>query len=197
MTKFDELDRQIVILLQKDGRVSNSEIARHVGVTEGTVRRRIERLVREKVIRIAAVANPFKIGLPTVALISVDADLARMQEVAMALVAMKEVRYVGYATGAHDIVIEAIFPNNAALLQFVSDRLSRIPGITRTETSIQLDVLKRSYEWEIPPAPSNRRYRRHAEAQGASERRRQARPAAPEATEAGGDAAVHAMTEEV
>lgn len=197
MTKFDELDRQIVLLLQKDGRISNSEIARRTGVTEGTVRRRIERLVHDKVIRIAAVANPFKIGLPTVALISIDADLTRLQEVAMALVAMKEVRYVGYATGAHDIVIEAIFPNNAALLQFVSDRLSRIPGIRRTETSIQLDVLKRSYEWEIPPAPSNRRYRRIAEAQGASEGRRPARPAAPEATEAGSDAAVHARAEEV
>lgn len=177
MTKFDELDRQIVALLQRDGRTSNSKIARRVGVTEGTVRRRIEQLVRDKVIRIAAVANPFKIGLSTVALISIDADLPKMQEVAMALVAMKEVRYVGYATGAHDIIIEAIFPNNAALLQFVSDRLSRIPGIVRTETSIQLDVLKRSYEWEIPAVGSSRRYHRHAEARDPSGRRRPTRPA--------------------
>lgn len=179
MTRFDNLDRQIVVLLQRDGRTTNSEIARRVGVTEGTVRRRVEQLVRNKVIRIAAVANPFKIGLSTVALISIDVDLPRMQEVAMALVAMKEVRYVGYATGAHDIIIEAIFPDNAALLQFVSDRLSRIPGIVRTETSIQLDVLKRSYEWEIPPVGGDGRYPRRAQAQGPTGRQSSRRPAGP------------------
>lgn len=147
---LDDLNRQIVLMLQKDGRLSNSEIARRLGVTETTVRRRIDRMVEDGIIRVAAVANPFKIGLQTVALISIDVDLPKLEDVARALVAMKEVRYVGYATGAHDIVIEAIFPDNAALLKFVSERLGRIPGIRRTETSIQLDVLKRSYEWEIP-----------------------------------------------
>lgn len=171
MTSFSEIDRQIVLLLQQNGRRSNSEIARRLGVTEGTVRRRIDRLVQDKIIRIAAVANPFKVGLPTVALISIDADLSRFQEVTQALVAMKEVRYVGCATGAHDIIIEAIFASNSDLLRFVSERLSQVPGILKTETSIQLDVLKRSYEWEIPPVPEQRHARRRVSAREATEDR--------------------------
>ncbi|MDR7434816.1 MAG: Lrp/AsnC family transcriptional regulator [Armatimonadota bacterium] len=148
---IDELDRQIIGLLQRDGRMPNSEIARHLGVAEGTVRRRIERLIHEGIVKIAAVANPFKIGLNTVALISVDVDLPRLTEVAQELVRMKEVRYVGYATGAHDIIIECLFPSNQALLKFLIEKLAQVPGVRRTETSIQLDILKRSYEWEIPP----------------------------------------------
>jgi Lrp/AsnC family transcriptional regulator for asnA, asnC and gidA len=148
---IDDLDRKIISLLQRDGRMSNSEIARQLGVAEGTVRRRVERLVQEEIIRIAAVANPFKIGLNTVALISIDVDLPKLVDVAQELVRMKEVRYVGYATGAHDIIIECLFPSNQALLRFLAERLATVPGIRRTETSIQLDILKRSYEWEIPP----------------------------------------------
>jgi len=195
---LDDLNRRIVLLLQRDGRLSNSEIARRLGVTETTVRRRIERMVNDGVIRVAAVANPFKIGLQTVALISIDVDLPRLEDVARALVAMKEVRYVGYATGAHDIVIEAIFPDNAALLKFVSERLGRIPGIRRTETSIQLDVLKRSYEWEIPvlrpEGPDGRRARRR---RVAPTRRRARDRAGADSTRPGPELPIRAQEEEV
>lgn len=147
---IDALDRQIIAILQRDGRTPNVEIARQLGVAEGTVRRRIERLVQEGIIKIAAVANPFKIGLGTVALIHVDVELPKVKEVAEKLVHMQEVRYVAYATGGHDIIIEAIFPSNQKLLEFLRDKLSPIPGIRQLETSIQLEILKRSYEWEIP-----------------------------------------------
>ena len=45
---MDELDRKIIALLQVDGRSSNAKIARAVGVSEGTVRRRLRRLIQEK-----------------------------------------------------------------------------------------------------------------------------------------------------
>lgn len=151
MTSLDDLDRQIILSLQRDGRLTNSELGRRLGVAEATVRRRIDRLLAEGIIHIAAVANPFKIGLPIVTLISIDVEPPRLAQVAQSLVAMKEVRYLGYSTGAHDIIIEALFPSNQALLRFLTERLAQIPGIRKTETSIQLDVLKRSYEWEIPP----------------------------------------------
>ena len=46
---MDELDRRIISLLQLDGRASNAKIAREVGVSEGTVRRRLRRLIQEDV----------------------------------------------------------------------------------------------------------------------------------------------------
>ena len=40
---MDELDTKIIAMLQEDGRASNAGIARRVGVSEGTVRRRLKR----------------------------------------------------------------------------------------------------------------------------------------------------------
>ena len=54
---MDELDRKIIALLQLDGRASNAKIAREVGVSEGTVRRRLRRLVLDDVVRIIPVPN--------------------------------------------------------------------------------------------------------------------------------------------
>ena len=52
---MDELDRKIMALLQMDGRASNAKIAREVGVTEGTVRRRLGKLLEDDFIEIMAV----------------------------------------------------------------------------------------------------------------------------------------------
>ncbi len=149
---LDALDREIITILQEDGRMSNTEIARRLGVAEGTIRRRIDRLVNEGFIKIAAVADPFKVGMGTVALIHLDVELTRLEEAAARLVEMSCVRVVAYATGVHDIIVEAIFASNQDLLAFLKDGLPRIPGIRNAETSVLLKLLKRSYEWELPPA---------------------------------------------
>ena len=45
---MDELDRKIVGILQQDGRASNAKIARQLGVSEGTIRRRLKRLIEDE-----------------------------------------------------------------------------------------------------------------------------------------------------
>ena len=149
-TCIDNLDRQIIAILQQDGRTANTELARQLGVAEGTIRRRIERLIDEGIIKIAAVTDPFKVGIGIVALIHLDVELSSLEAVAKRLVEMQCVRVVAYATGGHDIFVEAIFPSQQNLLEFFKDKLALIPGIQNTETSIVLSLLKRSYEWEIP-----------------------------------------------
>jgi len=147
---IDAMDRKIIALLQEDGRMSNTEIARRLGVAEGTIRRRLDRLVSEDFIKIAAIPNPFRVGMGTVALIHLDVELTHLEEVAARLVEMPCVRVVAYATGESDIVVEAIFSSNQDLLVFLKDRIPRIPGIRNAHTSILLKLLKRSYEWELP-----------------------------------------------
>ena len=55
---MDELDSKIIAMLQKDARVSNAGIARETGMSEGTVRRRVRRLVDEVFVNIVAMINP-------------------------------------------------------------------------------------------------------------------------------------------
>ncbi len=147
---MDDLDRRIIALLQLDGRASNVDIARALGVAEATVRKRIDRLISEGVIRIVAVPRVDKLGweVETVILLKVDAGHAL--RIGEQLAEMKEVRAVRYTTGEYDLVLEAVFPSNEDLLHFLTSRLAQIPGIRTTVTSYILKNIKQSCDWILP-----------------------------------------------
>ncbi|HOU24620.1 MAG TPA: AsnC family transcriptional regulator, partial [Anaerolineae bacterium] len=85
---IDATDRQIIALLQADGRASNVDIARAVGVTEGTVRKRVERLLSEGIIRVVAVPNVDKLGLEVETVIMLKVDLGQATRAGDALAVM-------------------------------------------------------------------------------------------------------------
>ena len=80
--QLDAVDRQIIRILQADGRTANVEVARRVGMSEATVRKRLERLVSEGVIHITAVPNPSKVGLSTVTFLTLDVELSLLERIA-------------------------------------------------------------------------------------------------------------------
>ena len=63
---LDAIDCQMIELLQKDGRISNTDIAKEIGLSEATVRTRLNRLIQDEVIQIVAVSNPIKLGFKIV-----------------------------------------------------------------------------------------------------------------------------------
>ncbi len=62
MQGLDEIDNQLINLLQRDGRASNIDLARQMGVSEGTIRRRFRNLVKEEIIRVVAIPDASKLG---------------------------------------------------------------------------------------------------------------------------------------
>jgi Lrp/AsnC family transcriptional regulator, regulator for asnA, asnC and gidA len=147
---LDELDRDIIRLLQRDGRKTNVEMAGVLHVTETTIRNRISRLTREGLMSVVAVPTPRAVGMTLSAIIGVSVQLPYLHRVADQLVACPEVRYVGMSTGRYDVIIEAFFSDQEHLLDFVSGRLGGLEGVSGIETSLILKVVKFSYEWEIP-----------------------------------------------
>jgi Lrp/AsnC family transcriptional regulator for asnA, asnC and gidA len=146
----DEVDREIIRLLQHDGRSSNTEIGRALGLTETTIRKRIARLLGEGLVNIVAVPTPEAVGMTTSAIIGISVQLVDLHAVSDRLVACPEVRYVGLSTGRYDVIVEAFFGDHEHLLEFISTKLGAMPGVTSVETSLILKVAKFSYEWEIP-----------------------------------------------
>jgi len=136
-------------MLQVDGRLSNTEIARVLEITETTVRKRIAHLLDERLISIVAVPTPEAAGMNLSAIIGISVELTAIHEVADAIRSYQEVRYVGMSAGRYDLMVEAFFTDQEHLLEFVTDKLGSLPGITNLETSIILKVVKFSYEWEI------------------------------------------------
>ena len=137
-------------VLQKDGRTSNTDIARALDVTETTIRKRIARLIDEDLVNVVAVPTPRAVGMTVSAIIGISVQLPSLQQVSERLVGYPEVRYVGVATGRYDIIVEAFFNDQEHLLEFVSRKLGALKGVTGAETSLILKVAKFSYEWEIP-----------------------------------------------
>ena len=153
---LDETDRQIIALLQRNGRQSNVEVARSLGLAEGTVRKRLDRLLGDGIIRIMALTDPATVGLPASVIIGIQAEVSQMGEVARRLAAIPEVRCVNIVTGTFDVMIEAVLPSGDYLLSFLIDKVSVIPGVRRTETSHVLKTVKQSCDWELPEQSAHR-----------------------------------------
>lgn len=151
-SKLDEIDRGLLAVLQKNGRTTNIELARLLGVSEATIRNRLGRLLREDLINIVAVPTPRAVGLTVSAIIGLSVTLPLLQDITDVLSKTPEVRYVGVSTGRYDLILEAFFADHDHLLGFLADRIGVLEGVRDVETSIILKVAKFSYEWEVPPS---------------------------------------------
>jgi len=145
---LDRLDQRIIVALEDDGRRPYREIARDLGVAEATVRSRVQRLVQSGWIRITAVGDPLKLGVPVTAITLIRTRAGRSQEAAEALTALPNVRFVGSSFGSADLIIQTLHPSIDALHDFVSERLPKeVPGVETTETFQLARVHKSSWDW--------------------------------------------------
>jgi Lrp/AsnC family transcriptional regulator for asnA, asnC and gidA len=142
---MDTLDRKIISRLESNGRASNAQIARDVGVSEGTVRRRLKRLIEESIITVVALPDPGKLGYNSEAIIGVQVDPDQVDAVAERLSSLKHTRWVAVTTGTYDVFAWATLTTAEALGIFLREEVGVIPGVRRTETFVNLAVTKREY----------------------------------------------------
>jgi Lrp/AsnC family transcriptional regulator for asnA, asnC and gidA len=152
MADLDDLDRQIVALLQEDARLSNRAIAARLHSSEPTVRRRMERLVDEGLVRIVAVASPFALGHKTIAIIGLQIDRSQQHAIERSLVALPDVHFVGLTLGGYDVIIEVWLPSAEALLDFLTREIGALPGVLRAEPWQVVKLSKYSYDWGEQPS---------------------------------------------
>ena len=138
----DDLDNQIVEILKKDGRASNAHIARALGVSEGTVRRRLRMLIEGGVIHVNVSLDPVKMGLTTEAIIGLEVAPDKMDPVCASLADFDEIGYVTLTTGAMDVFAWGRFSSTESLGLFLRSKVGKIPGVRRTETYMCISVRK-------------------------------------------------------
>jgi Lrp/AsnC family transcriptional regulator for asnA, asnC and gidA len=134
----DKLDTSIIDILQSDGRASNAGISRRVGVSEGTVRRRLKRLIQDEFIQVVALPDPAKMGLHSEALVGLQVDADRLDMVAGDLSGLKEVTWVAMTTGQYDIFAWVSVESSEALGILLRTKIGAIPGVRRSETFVSL-----------------------------------------------------------
>ncbi|MQF49158.1 Lrp/AsnC family transcriptional regulator [SAR202 cluster bacterium AC-647-N09_OGT_505m] len=142
---MDELDRSIIRILQLDGRASNAKIARQLGVSEGTVRRRLKRLIEDEAIQVLALPEPSKLGYTTEAVVALQVDPGKIEDVAYALAKVPEALNVAVTTGAFDLFAWVALPSPEDLHSFLLGTVGSIPGVRRSETFVTMSVKKRTF----------------------------------------------------
>ena len=143
---LDPVNRRIVQRLSRDARTSNRQIAAELGVTEGTVRARIKRMQDEKLIKITAVTNIDRIRGAAVAYLWIEVERSHQTEALVQRLAdMKEIGFVGVMIGRFDILAITMVRNTEHLAEFVHRRISTLPGVRRTESTLSVNFIKHDY----------------------------------------------------
>jgi Lrp/AsnC family transcriptional regulator, regulator for asnA, asnC and gidA len=148
---LDAVDRRILALLVEDGRKPAAEMARHIpGVSERSIRYRIERLKRSGVLRVSAIINPQALGYATIGDVVIDVAPGCLQEVAAQLVALDQVSYVAGAVGDGDLNAQVYAHDTEELVRLTNEVIGVIPGVTRVRTIIVPWKLKEVCDWRVP-----------------------------------------------
>ena len=133
---MDELDREIVSILRRDARTPYTEIAEQVGISEGTVRNRVDRLCEDGVIeRFTVETRTGNVKAMIEVEVDVDVDTAAVSE---SIAAWDEVDFVWQVSGEEDIVVVV----DAADTESVNDLITRARGMNEmmnTKTRLILD----------------------------------------------------------
>ncbi|BBO71075.1 hypothetical protein DSCA_50050 [Desulfosarcina alkanivorans] len=145
--KLNRVDRQMVSLLQKDGRMPIVAIAKELGISETTARSRLKRLLADDVIKVVAVSNPIQLGFEIIGNIKLSIDLKKTETILRALKKIDALSYVALTTGGSDIDIEFIAGSLAEFRTLVFERISQIDGVNSAETSLIVEIIKDTWDF--------------------------------------------------
>jgi Lrp/AsnC family transcriptional regulator for asnA, asnC and gidA len=106
-------------------------------------------MMEENVIRVSAVVNPKALGLDIYADIWVEVESDQILEVAKRLAENENVTYVASSLGETEVSIQVVAKSTADTYPFVTEVVRKIPGVTKTATSIVPVILKDIHQWRI------------------------------------------------
>lgn len=144
---LDNTDRALIALLQQDGRASFTALAKAVGLSEGAVRQRVQRLLRDDLMQIVAVTDPANVDLTRQAMVGISVDGADPREVADRLSELPNVHYVVLCAGRYDLLAELVCRDDDHMLEVLGEEVRKIDGVSGTELFVYLKLAKQNYAW--------------------------------------------------
>lgn len=145
---MDDKDRQIIRALQRDGRMSNQDLAAKVNLSPSPCLRRVRNLEKNGVIRgYAAMVDSRAYGLAITAFVRIRLerhDEATVQTFERAVDLMEEVLECHVMTGQTDYQLRVVVASLEDYEQFIRARLQRVGGIGSIDTSFAYGTVKES-----------------------------------------------------
>ncbi len=135
--KVDETNRQIIRLLQ-DGRKSFSAIAEELGITENTVRSRVNKLIDDRIVSVTGLVDPQYMPSLQVAIMGIKVKTLDLERKAAELSELHGVISCAVVTGRYDLILqlELSEDDDCSLLNFFKNELVKVDEISEVETFI-------------------------------------------------------------
>ena len=135
--KLDETNKAIIKELS-NGRKAFSTIAEKIGITENTVRSRVNKLLEDGVLQISGLVDPQSIPEMQVVIMGIKLSTLDLELKAKEMLSLKGVISVVVVTGRYDLIVQLVTStqDDQSLLNFFKNELSKIKGISDVETFV-------------------------------------------------------------
>lgn len=159
LTRFDEMDRRIVAVLQADPRATWSQLSSMIGVSETTVMRRVQRLRASGALIIIALPDVLKCAMGQPVLVQIRTVPGKIDILAKYLAERPDVRALVLLAGSYDITCELITPDQHYLGEALIRDIPSTSAVAGLTTEIVLKTFKTNDQWsrevldsEAPPS---------------------------------------------
>jgi Lrp/AsnC family leucine-responsive transcriptional regulator len=146
VASMDETDRRLLRLLQKDGRMTNADLARQAGLSPAATFERVRRLQKDGVIEgFCAILNPEKLERGLLVFVEMVLDrtnTAVFEEFSKAVQRAPEILECHMVAGGFDYLIKARVRDMAAYRDFLGGTLATLPGVRQTHTYAVMEEVK-------------------------------------------------------
>jgi len=143
---FDAMDRRIAAMLTANGRMTNNEIARQLGVSRAMIGTRIARMTQAGALRIVAATDFAAHGFDLLLSVGVHVIGRNVEAVAEELIALPEVLAAHIVTGPFEIQMLIGLKSPSELSERILDRFAGIAGIGGFDVSVIADIVKYQFE---------------------------------------------------
>ncbi|MEK6954111.1 MAG: Lrp/AsnC family transcriptional regulator [Candidatus Micrarchaeota archaeon] len=148
---MDELDVKLLKLLQANGRVTLSALAKELSTSEGTVRNRILKLEREKaILQFTALVDPKKLGYNAAAYVGLTLEPLKFLSVLEELSKIEDIHSLSTCTGEHTILFEVWKKDAEEMSKFIAERITPISGISKISTNIVVEQVRPGKRAAVP-----------------------------------------------
>jgi Lrp/AsnC family leucine-responsive transcriptional regulator len=151
---LDHIDRKILSILQKDGRITNADLARQVGLSPPSILQRVRKLEDAKIVDgYVAVLNRQNVGLGLMVMVFVSLSLHKDEPIHTFIeqvVEFPEVMECLHVSGEYDFVLKVVIPDMTAYEAFVVEKLTKIASVGKVQSSFVMGTRKHTTEVPVP-----------------------------------------------
>ncbi len=150
MAQLDRTDQLVIRCLQDNPRASYAEIARLTGISETTVRRRVDACMSSGMISAAIIPSVLQMGYHATAYVGLKLDLVRLDQIIESISILPEITVAVATLGRYDMILQIAQRTPEGLTDYIARNIAVIEGVRDVEVMMATKAVKMFRHWRVP-----------------------------------------------